>query len=52
MTDCSKCKHFIYCDWGKILFSKVKDCKEFEERKNNNDSRTEDSQGSEAAGVV
>lgn len=35
MTDCSKCKHFVYCDWGKILFHKAfkEPCEEHEERK-------------------
>ena len=35
MTDCSKCKHFIWCDPYKILFYKTTDepCEEFETTK-------------------
>lgn len=36
MTDCPKCKHFIYCDPYKILLYKgltSVTCKEFVERK-------------------
>ena len=42
MKDCSKCKLFIYCDWGKILFYKActdEDCKEYEERKVKNEEK-------------
>ena len=44
MTDCTKCKHFIYCDPYKILLYKGLTsaiCKEFEERKNNNDQKND-----------
>ena len=41
MTDCPECKHFIYCDWYKIVYSKATDCKEFEERIKNNENQNQ-----------
>lgn len=42
MTDCSKCKHFIYCDPYKILLYKgltSANCEEFKERIINNENK-------------
>lgn len=48
MTDCRKCRHFVYCDPYKMLLYKgltSANCKEFEERIESNDDRTKDTKG-------
>lgn len=34
MVDCTKCKHFIYCEFPQIVYYKTsgEDCEEYEEK--------------------